>query len=97
MGVRLQRRGRNGQGALRQGDRRLQRHTLREQRYFRTWVTRICINTCRSMDSYPIVVVEDMLNVDALPENLQVSGNPSSKPDVLTENLPTPVPVNPDM
>ena len=25
------------------------RHTLRDDRYFRTWVTRILINTCRSM------------------------------------------------
>ena len=25
------------------------RHTLREPRYFRTWVTRICINCCRDV------------------------------------------------
>ncbi len=25
------------------------RHTLRDERYFRTWLTRILINTCKSM------------------------------------------------
>lgn len=63
------------------------RHTLREPRYFRTWVTRICINTCRSMQSAGrrLVSIEDVpepafsppdpaldLALAALPENLRL-------------------------
>ena len=63
------------------------RHTLREQRYFRTWVTRICINTCRSMQSARrrLVSIEDVpepafsppdpaldLALAALPESLRL-------------------------
>ncbi|MGN0755206.1 MAG: RNA polymerase sigma factor [Aristaeellaceae bacterium] len=63
------------------------RHTLREQRYFRTWVTRICINTCRSMQSARrrLVSIEEVpepafsppdpaldLALAALPENLRL-------------------------
>lgn len=63
------------------------RHTLREERYFRTWVTRICINTCRSMRSARrrIVSIEDVpepsaapydpaldMALAALPENLRL-------------------------
>ena len=40
------------------------RHTLREQRYFRTWVTRICINTCRSMRSAD----RRLLSMEEIPE-----------------------------
>ncbi|MBQ3155596.1 MAG: RNA polymerase sigma factor [Clostridia bacterium] len=40
------------------------RHTLREQRYFRTWVTRICINTCRSMRS----AGRRLLSMEEIPE-----------------------------
>ncbi len=40
------------------------RHTLREQRYFRTWVTRICINTCRSMRS----ASQRVLSMEEIPE-----------------------------
>ncbi|MDD6050127.1 MAG: RNA polymerase sigma factor [Clostridiales bacterium] len=63
------------------------RYTLREQRYFRTWVTRICINTCRSMQSARrrLVSIEDVpepafsppdpaldLALAALPESLRL-------------------------
>lgn len=63
------------------------RHTLREPRYFRTWVTRICINTCRSMQRAKgrFVSMEDVpepslsppdpaldLALAALPENLRL-------------------------
>lgn len=63
------------------------RHTLREQRYFRTWVTRICINTCRSMQSARrrLISIEDVpepafsppdpaldLALAALPESLRL-------------------------
>lgn len=63
------------------------RHTLREPRYFRTWVIRICINACRSMQRARgrIVSIEDVpepalsppdpvldLALAALPENLRL-------------------------
>ncbi|MGN1369235.1 MAG: RNA polymerase sigma factor [Aristaeellaceae bacterium] len=63
------------------------RQTLRESRYFRTWVTRICINTCRSMQRAKgrLISIEDVpepafsppdpvldLALAALPENLRL-------------------------
>ncbi|MBQ2929024.1 MAG: sigma-70 family RNA polymerase sigma factor [Clostridia bacterium] len=45
------------------------RHTLREERYFRTWVTRICINTCRSMQNARrrLVSIEEVPEPSAAP------------------------------
>ena len=63
------------------------RHTLRVERYFRTWVTRICINVCRRMlrKRRPIISLEDApepaspppdmtlsLALRSLPENLRL-------------------------
>ena len=63
------------------------RNSLREERYFRTWVTRICINACRDIQrqNARILHLEDVaepssappdptlaLALAALPENLRL-------------------------
>lgn len=63
------------------------RNSLRESRYFRTWITRICINACRDLQrqSGRILFLEDVtepsvsppdpdlaLALAALPENLRL-------------------------
>ncbi len=63
------------------------RHSLREERYFRTWLTRIVINTCRTMrrDARRLVSLEDVpepafappdltlhLALNALPQHLRL-------------------------
>ncbi len=52
------------------------RHTLREERYFRTWVTRILINTCRDVQRQWSRTVD----IEDVPE-------PSSAPPDLTLHL----------
>ncbi len=49
------------------------RHTLREERYFRTWVTRICINASRSMQRARRRVV----SIEEIPEPSSVSYDPT--------------------
>ena len=47
----------------------------------------ISLSAACNVDNYPIVLVEDMINVDALPEIIQVSGVPYNSVDALPENL----------
>ncbi|MGN1369234.1 MAG: hypothetical protein ACI4WX_10225 [Aristaeellaceae bacterium] len=47
----------------------------------------ISLSAACNVDNYPIVLVEDMINVDALPEIIQVSGVPYNSVDELPENL----------
>ena len=49
------------------------RHTLREERYFRTWVTRICNNASRSMQRARRRVV----SIEEIPEPSTVSYDPT--------------------
>lgn len=51
------------------------RHTLREQRYFRTWVTRILINTCYDTQKkrHRIVSLEEIAEPSTPPPNLELS------------------------
>lgn len=51
------------------------RHTLREQRYFRTWVTRILINTCYDTQKKRrrIVSLEEIAEPSTPPPNLELS------------------------
>lgn len=58
------------------------RHTLREERYFRTWVTRICINASRSMQRARRRVV----SIEEIPEPSSVSYDPTL--DMALADLP---------
>lgn len=51
------------------------RHTLRDQRYFRTWVTRILINTCYDTQKKRrrIVSLEEIAEPSTPPPNLELS------------------------
>ncbi|MGN0755207.1 MAG: hypothetical protein ACI4ME_12195 [Aristaeellaceae bacterium] len=47
----------------------------------------ISLSAACNVDNYPIVLVEDMINAEALPEIIQVSGVPYNSVDELPENL----------
>lgn len=61
------------------------RNSLREPRYFRTWITRICINACRDIQRQGgrILSLEDISEPSVSPPDLALSLALATLPDKL--------------